>query len=105
MQKMATTPRGVSGGPNMISIAGSSAHDTFAIVQRLIAEVTGNELDDITIDADLEEDLGINMMSEFPAIITKIRKEIPEVIIPTSSFVDCATVAELVELIDEERDL
>jgi acyl carrier protein len=80
-------------------------HDTFAVVQRVIAEVTGNEYEDITLDADLEEDLGIDMMSEFPAIVLKIKKEVPEIVIPTSRFIECATVAELVELIDDERDL
>ncbi len=78
--------------------------DTFTIVQHIIAETTGNDLEDITLDADLEEDLGINMMDEFPAIVTKIQKQI-EVILPVSSVKECATVAELVELVDDERDL
>jgi acyl carrier protein len=104
MQKMATAQQNMSGSSATLGRS-SSGHDTFALVQRIIAEVTGNEMDDITLDADLEEDLGINMMTEFPAVITKLKKEVPEVIIPTSAFMDCATVAELVELIDEEREL
>jgi acyl carrier protein len=81
-----------------------SGHDTFAIVQRIIAETTGNELEDITLDADLEEDLGINMMNEFPMIVTKIQKNI-DVVLPVNSVKECVTVAELVELVDDERDL
>lgn len=78
--------------------------DTFFILQHIIAETTGIELEEITLDADLEEDLGINMMSEFPVIITKIQKKI-DVNLPVSAVKDCQTVADLVELIDDEREL
>jgi acyl carrier protein len=88
--------------PSMTTAA--PGNDTFFIVQHIIAETTGIDIEDITLDADLEEDLGINMMSEFPAIITKIQKQI-EVNLPVSAVKECAVVAELVELIDDERDL
>jgi len=79
-------------------------NDTFTIIQHIIAETTGNDMEDITLDADLEDDLGINMMDEFPVIVTKIQKQI-EVILPVSAVKECATVAELVELVDDEREL
>jgi acyl carrier protein len=79
--------------------------DTFNIVQSIIADTTGNEIDDITLDADLEEDLGINMINEFPAIVTKIKLDIPDVKLPITSVLECTTVGELVDLIDEEREL
>ena len=79
-------------------------NDTFTIIQHIIAETTGNDMEDITLDADLEDDLGINMMDEFPAIVTKIQKQI-DVILPVSAVKECATVAELVELVDDEREL
>ena len=78
--------------------------DTFLIIQQIIAETTGIDLEDITLDADLEEDLGINMLSEFPVIITKIQKQI-DVILPVASVKECVTVADLVELVDDEREL
>ena len=78
--------------------------NTFGIVQHIIAETTGVDIEEITLDADIEEDLGINMMDEFPAIITKIQRQI-DVILPVNAVKECATVAELVELVDDERDL
>jgi acyl carrier protein len=82
----------------------ANPNDTFFILQHIIAETTGIELEEITLDADLEEDLGVNMMSEFPVIITKIQKQI-EVNLPVSSVKECATIADLVELVDDEREL
>ena len=78
--------------------------DTFLILQNIIADTTGIDLEDITMDADLEEDLGINMMSEFPVIITKIQKKI-DVNLPVSAVKECVTVADLVELVEDEREL
>jgi acyl carrier protein len=82
----------------------TTGNDTFSIVQHIIAETTGIDLEEITLDADLEEDLGINMMDEFPAIVTKIQKQI-DVILPVNAVKECVTVAELVELVDDEREL
>jgi acyl carrier protein len=82
----------------------TSEQDTFHIVQRIIAETTGIDVEEITLDADLEEDLGIDMMREFPAIVIKIQKEI-DVVLPVKAVKECVTIAELVELIDDEREL
>lgn len=85
-------------------LAPSVATSTFQIVQRVISEVTGNNLEDITLDADLENDLGIDMRTEFLAIITRIQRSI-DVVLPISDVKNCLTVAELVELVEEEREL
>jgi acyl carrier protein len=83
----------------------STGHsDTFGVVQRVIAEVTGLDYEDITLDADIEEDLGIEMMSEFPAIVVRLQKEL-DVVLSMPVVRDCVTIAELVELIDDEREL
>ncbi len=92
----------VSGGPQGQTAQGS--HDTLSVVQRIIAEVTGNDIEDITLDADLEEDLGVEMLHELPLIVLKIQKEL-DVKLSMAAVKDCATVAELVELIDDEREL
>lgn len=84
---------------------GAQANHILGIVQRVIAEITGNEIDDITMYADLEEDLGIDMISELPAIVTKLKMELPDVRLPMSSVMECTTIEELVELIEEEREL
>ena len=78
-------------------------HNTFAILQRIIAETTGNDLEDITLDAEPEEDLGITMM-ELSSIVAKLQKEL-DIRLSMKAVKDCATVAEFVELIDDERDL
>ena len=79
-------------------------NDTLSVVQRVIAEITGNDIEDITLDADIEEDLGIDMISEFPVIVMRIQKEL-EVLLPKAAVRDCVIIAELIELIDDERDL
>jgi acyl carrier protein len=79
-------------------------NDTFSSIQRIIAEVTGNELEDITLDAEFEEELGIDAMTELPVIWSKVQREF-DIILPIAVVRDCATVAELVELVDDERDL
>ena len=79
-------------------------NETLSVVQRVIADITGNDIEDITLDADIEEDLGIDMISEFPIIVMKIQKEL-DVILPKAAVRDCVIIAELVELIDDERDL
>ncbi len=86
------------------SVGSKTAQSTFTIVQRIIAETTGNDIEDITLDADLEEDLGIDVIVELPAIVMKIQKEI-DVKLSMAAVKECATVAELVELIDDEREL
>lgn len=97
--------KSLSKAQNTMSVDQANQHHTLAIVQRIIAETTGNDIEDVTLDADLEEDLGINMLNEFPIVISKLQKTIPDVILPIHAVKDCATVAELVEVIDEERDL
>ncbi len=77
---------------------------THMIVQQVISDITGNDLEDITLDALIEDDLGVNMMTEFLPIIKGIQKQV-DVILPIKEVKHCLTIAELVELIDEEKDL
>lgn len=91
---------------DMTKIAAGTAKvsETFAAVQQVIADVTGNEPEDITQYADLEEDLGIDMLTEFPAILMKLQKNY-DITLPMHLAKECVTVDELVELVDDEREL
>ncbi len=81
---------------------------TYQTVSQAIQEVTGLEEADITLDASLEEDLGVDMLSDFPAIITEINHQL-EIKLPLQNqdFIEdlkeCETVAELVDLIEEAQ--
>jgi acyl carrier protein len=82
----------------------SPKRTTFQVVQHVISEATGNDPEDITLDAALADDLGIEMLTDFLPIVKGIQKHI-DVILPTQEVKRCLTVAELVELVDEEREL
>ncbi len=80
----------------------------YDITIEAIQERTGLEKDDITLDALLEDDLGINMISDFPAIIKKINKQLDiKMPLQDQDFIDelkeCETVAELVDLIEDSE--
>ena len=83
-------------------------NSVYQIVSQSIQEVTGLEENDITLDASLEEDLGLDMLSDFPAIITEINHHL-DIKLPLqnqdfiSDLKDCETVAELVDLIEEAQ--
>lgn len=79
---------------------------TYQIVSQSIQEISGLDESDVTLDASLEDDLGLDMLSDFPAIITEINQQV-EVKLPLQNhdFIEelknCETVAELVDLIEE----
>jgi acyl carrier protein len=84
----------------------SATSQTLPIVQEVIAEILGIEPVEVTLDSDFEEDLGMNRLTEYPMAITQLKRRISEIAsLRPQDFTDCLTVAELVELIDEERDL
>ncbi len=85
-------------------IAAHKPATTLSVVQQVVSDVTGNDMEDITLDALLEDDLGINMVTEFLPILKGIQKQV-DVILPIREVKNCLTVAELVELVDEEREL
>jgi len=76
--------------------------DTFARVQRVIADATGHDPEEITLDTDFEDDLGLDTENDFPNLIPAIKMEFREITLPNQAVLNCATVAELVERIDDE---
>lgn len=81
-----------------------TTQDTLSIVQRIISEVSGTYVEVITQDADPSEDLDIDLIQELPIILARIKKE-TGVALSIEAFRNCGSIAELVEMIDEERDL
>lgn len=80
-----------------------------AIVNKNITEVLGVGEDEITIDADLENDLGIDMLEAYPKIIKRINQDL-DGILPLSDryFVRelkrAETVGELIEVVETEAE-
>jgi acyl carrier protein len=102
MQKPAAVPNGAS--------KTVPASDTFTIVQHSIAEVSGWDPEEITLDSRFdEEDLGLSMSDEFPMMVARIRKKLSDlgetITLPLEDVRNCEVVAELIELIDDEREL
>lgn len=78
---------------------------TLSDVQNIIAEITGYEPNDIQPHFDLEDDLQLNMETDFLAVIKRINthfgthfkaKEIAE---------DVETVGHLVDMVEDETEL
>jgi len=76
--------------------------NTFARLQRVIADSTGHDHEEITLDTDFEVDLGLDPETDFPNLIPAIKMEFQEITLPNQDILACATVAELVERIDDE---
>ncbi len=77
--------------------------DTFLRLQRVIADNTGHDPEEITLDTDFEDDLGLDMDNDFAALVPAIKREFSDVNISSKAIMNSATVAELVELIDDEQ--
>ncbi len=75
--------------------------DTFTRLQRVIAESTGHDVEEITLDTDFDDDLGLDD-TDFPNIIPAIRMEFRDINLSNKEIMYCDTVAELVERIDDE---
>lgn len=84
-------------------------HDVLRIVAEVVSEVTGLDPVDVTYDASLEDDLGLDMMESFPRIMRGINEQLDGAL-PLSDklFVAdikaCETIAELVDLIESESE-
>ncbi len=78
-------------------------------LRNLLADITGNELDEIHPQSNLEDDLGINLADEFPRLLSQVNTEF-EIELELDAVKDemevaGETVAELAKLIDDESEL
>lgn len=76
--------------------------DTFTRLQRVIADSTGHEIEEISLDTNFEDDLGLDADTDFPGLVPAIKMEFREVALSNQMILNCATMAELVERIDDE---
>lgn len=76
--------------------------ETFTRLQRIIADSTGHDVEEITLDTDFEDDLGLDAQTDFPNLIPAIKMEFRDINLSNQEIMNCATVAELVERIDDE---
>jgi acyl carrier protein len=72
-------------------------------VQRIIAEETGNELEDITQHSFLEEELGISQ-SDFRRLISRLNKDFG-IRLESDLLAETETVYDLAVLVKDETDL
>jgi acyl carrier protein len=72
-------------------------------LQRIIAEETGNELEDITPDSYLEDELGISQ-SDFRRLIIRVNKEFG-IRLESNLLAEIETVLDLAVLIEDEAEL
>jgi acyl carrier protein len=78
----------------------------FPVVRDVIAETLTYEPEEITLDTSFdEEDLDISGTPTHDRIIAKIQQRFADVQLDTHTLKNCVTVAELVSIIEEEKDL
>ena len=83
--------------------------DIFNILSEAIQEITGLDKSEISIEADIIEDLEIDPIVTFPLILRTVNQQL-DIKLPLSNpeFVSelkkCETIAELVDLIEGESE-
>ncbi|MBP9819690.1 acyl carrier protein [Candidatus Woesebacteria bacterium] len=78
--------------------------DTLQSIQHIIAELTGNDLEEVHPDAILDEELNISL-TEFTQIIRRINQQF-ELTLSTKDLHDeVETVQELATAVHDEREL
>jgi len=83
--------------------------DSYQVVANAIQEVTGLDASEITLDADLAEDLEIDQLQAFPHIMKLINQSLDdELPLRNANFISelkkCETVADLVDLVESESE-
>lgn len=86
-----------------------SNNDIFAIVAETIQEITGLDKSEISLNADITEDLEIDPIVTFPLILRTINQQLEgQLPLNNHEFVSelkkCETIAELVDLIEGESE-
>lgn len=90
--------------PNQ-GLAQQSNNPIFSVVRDVIAQTLTYEPEEITQDTSLdEEDLDVLDTPDHERIITLIQKRFPNLELDLDLLRDCVTVAELVSVIEEEKE-
>lgn len=86
-------------------LAQQSDNLIFPVVRDVIAEMLTYEPEEITQDTSLdEEDLDVLDTPDHERIITLLQKRFPNLELDLDLLRDCVTVAELVSVIEEEKE-
>jgi len=59
-------------------------------------------VEEITLDTDFQDDLEMDTETDFHTLIPAIKMEFRDITLSNQEILNCATVAELVERIDDE---
>ncbi len=84
--------------------------EIFNRLRQLLTEVTGNDIEEVVPDADLEEDLGLNLDVDLSRIVDRINREfgisLQEKLVYEELTEEAhASVAELAKLVYDEYEL
>lgn len=85
--------------------------EIFNRLRQLLTEVTSNDIEEVVPDADLEEDLGLNLDLDLGRLVKRINKEFDIELSEEVVFQDLteedhrASVAELAKLVYDEAEL
>ena len=77
---------------------------TFERVREVIAEVTGNELDDVLPESHLEDDLGVTPL-DYQRLISRLEKEFGISLSENDIIDEIETVQQLAAVVAEEKEL
>ncbi len=85
--------------------------EVFNRLRQLLTEITGNDIDEVVPDADLEEDLGLNLDVDLSRLVSRVNKEFEIELNEKVVFKELteeshqASVAELAKLVYDEYEL
>ena len=78
---------------------------TLLAVQNIIAEVTSYEPNDIQPSFHFEDDLQLDMVTDFPSVINRINQHFSTTFVAKELMNEIETVDELVERVEDETEL
>ncbi len=85
--------------------------EVFNKLRQLLVDITGNDIEEVVPDADLEEDLGLNLDIDLSRLVDRINQEFEIELSEKAVFKELteeahhASVAELAKLVYDEYEL
>ncbi|PIY79698.1 MAG: hypothetical protein COY81_01275 [Candidatus Pacebacteria bacterium CG_4_10_14_0_8_um_filter_43_12] len=79
--------------------------DRFGQLSAILAEMTGNDINDIHLDSTLLDDLGITEESDLPRIVKRVNKEFEIHLDQMAVAEEVETVENLLTMITDEAEL
>lgn len=82
-----------------------TTNDTIEQIKEVFQKVTYMDFTTVDLNASLEDDLGIDMDSDFPRIVAQLRKEFHLSADAEELLLDADTLKQVVDIISDEVDL